>query len=59
MVGGRPWTDEENKLLQNMIAPGQSFQEIFDSGEFPDGASEAIRIQLLRLGAQSPAINRC
>jgi hypothetical protein len=54
MVGGKPWTDEENKLLLSMIAQGLSFQEVFESGLFLDRTFEAIRLEGQRHCAPSP-----
>lgn len=50
MVGGKIWTEEENKLLLSMIAQGLSFQDVFDSGKFPDRTLEAIRLEGQRTG---------
>jgi hypothetical protein len=53
VTGGKPWTDGENKLLLSMIAENCSFQNILESGKFPDRTADAIRGQLQRLGAPS------
>ena len=69
VAGGKPWTDEENKLLLSMVAEDFSFQEILDSGSFPGRTALAIRVQIQRLGVSSsektehismvPAIEPC
>lgn len=53
MTGGKPWTDEENRLLLSMIAEDYSFQEILDSAKFPDRTAVAVRVQVQRLSASS------
>jgi hypothetical protein len=50
MARGKPWTDEENRLLLEMAKHGLSIQEIYDSGRFPDRTFRAIQEQLQRLG---------
>ena len=54
MVGGKPWTEEENKLLLSMVAEDVSFQEILDSGKFSGRTAFAIRVQIQRLSATPP-----
>lgn len=46
MARGKPWTDEEIKVLRELAERGLSAQEIYDSGRLPDRTYEAIRKQL-------------
>ena len=46
MARGKPWTDEEIKLLMEMAEQGLSPQEIYDSGKLPDRTFQAIVKQL-------------
>jgi hypothetical protein len=50
MAGGKPWTDQENILLLDIVDDELSPQAIFDSGKFPDRTVDAIRMQIQRLG---------
>jgi hypothetical protein len=46
MARGKPWTDEEIKVLRELVEQGLSAQEIYESGKLPDRTYEAIRKQL-------------
>jgi hypothetical protein len=46
MARGKPWTDEEIKVLRELDERGLSAQEIYESGRLPDRTYEAIRKQL-------------
>ncbi|MCL6579826.1 MAG: hypothetical protein K6T73_10710 [Candidatus Bathyarchaeota archaeon] len=46
MARGKPWTDEEIKVLRELAEQGLSAQEIYESGKLPDRTYEAIRKQL-------------
>jgi hypothetical protein len=46
MARGKPWTEEEIKVLREMAEQGLSAQEIYESGKLPDRTCEAIRKQL-------------
>jgi hypothetical protein len=50
MGRGKPWADEENSLLLDMVAEELSPQAIFDPGRFPDRTVDAVRMQVQRLG---------
>ncbi len=50
MVGGKLWTDEENKTLREMVDERFKLEDICKSGKFPDRSAEAIRVQIIRLG---------
>jgi hypothetical protein len=53
MAGGKLWTNEENKILTDMIAEGFLFEEILKSEKFPDRTADAIRVQIQRLVSAS------
>ena len=46
MARGKPWTDEEIKVLRELAEQDLSAQEIYESGRLPDRTYEAIRKQL-------------
>ena len=46
MARGKPWTEEEIKILREIAEQGLSAQEIYESGKLPDRTYEAIRKQL-------------
>jgi hypothetical protein len=46
MARGKPWTDEEIKVLRELAERGLSAQDIYESGKLPDRTYEAIRKQL-------------
>jgi len=46
MARGKPWTDEEIKVLTEMAEQGSSAQEIYDSGKLPGRTFQAIVKQL-------------
>ena len=46
MARGKPWTEEEIKVLREMAEQGLSAQEIYESGKLPNRTYEAIRKQL-------------
>ena len=46
MARGKPWTDEEIKVLRELAEQDLSAQEIYESGRLPERTYEAIRKQL-------------
>jgi hypothetical protein len=48
MARGKPWTEEEIKVLREMAEQRLSAQEIYESGKLPNRTYEAIRKQLER-----------
>jgi len=46
MARGKPWTEEEIKVLGEMSKQGKNAQEIYESGKLPNRTYEAIRKQL-------------
>jgi len=46
MARGKPWTEEEIKVLREMAEQRLSAQEIYESGKLPNRTYEAIRKQL-------------
>jgi hypothetical protein len=48
MAGGKPWTDDENRLLLKMAEEGMNPQQIYDSGRLPERTVQAIDKQLER-----------
>jgi len=46
MARGKPWTEEEIKVLRELAEQGLSVQEIYESGKLPERTYEAIRKQL-------------
>lgn len=53
MARGKRWTEEENKLLREMVESKLSVQQIFDSGKLPGRSYEAIRMQKKKLPIDS------
>lgn len=53
MTKKKRWTEEENKLLQEMVQQGMTVQQIFDSGKFPSRTFMAIQNQLKGSSAHS------
>jgi hypothetical protein len=49
MGRGKPWTDDENKLLMEMVAEGCTVEDIVESERFSGRTSDAIRAQISRL----------
>ena len=45
-LGGNRWSEEENKVLCELIEQGLGAQEIYASGKLPDRSYEAIRKQV-------------
>jgi hypothetical protein len=45
MARGKPWTEEEIKVLREMSKQGKNAQEIYESGKLSDRTYEAIRKQ--------------
>jgi len=50
MARGKPWTEEELQVLQQMAAQGLNPQQIYESGKLPGRTYEAIRKQV-KLGS--------
>lgn len=50
MGRGKPWTDEENKLLLEMVAEDFKLEDILKSEKFPDRTADAIKAQIQRVG---------
>ena len=46
MARGKPWTEEEIKVLNELAEQGLSPQEIYETGKLPDRTVDAIRKQL-------------
>ena len=42
MARGKPWTDEEIKVLREMSKQGKNAQEIYESGKLSDRTYEAV-----------------
>jgi len=51
MARGKPWADEEIKLLMEMVAQGMNSQQIYDSGKLPGRTYRAIVKQLGECGS--------
>lgn len=49
MARGKRWTQEENKLLAEMVGQNMTIEDIFESGKFPGRTHDAIRMQIERL----------
>ncbi len=49
MGRGKPWTDEENKLLLDMVTEDFKLEDILNSGKFPDRTPVAICNQMRRI----------
>jgi hypothetical protein len=50
MVGGKIWTEAENRLLQEMLEKGANLEDIVKSGKFEERSAQAIEKQAQRLG---------
>jgi hypothetical protein len=50
MTKGKRWTQEENRLLREMLNKGMTAEQIYESGKFPDRTFMAIQNQMKRLG---------
>jgi len=46
MARGKPWTDEEIAVLEELASQGLSPQQIYESGRLPERTVDAIRKQL-------------
>jgi len=46
MARGKPWTEEETKLLLELAEQGLSPQEIYDSGKLPNRTFQSIKKQM-------------
>jgi hypothetical protein len=46
MARGKPWTEEENAILDELASQGLSPQQIYESGRLPERTVDAIRKQL-------------
>ena len=46
MARGKPWTEEENAILDELANQDLSPQQIYESGRFPERTVDAIRKQL-------------
>lgn len=46
MARGKPWTDEEIAILEELASQGLSPQQIYESGRLPERTVDAIRKQL-------------
>lgn len=51
MAKGKRWSQQEIKLLREMLEKGMSLDEIVKSGEFPDRTAIALQTQIFRLGS--------
>jgi len=49
MARGKRWSQEEDKLLENMVKQGLSVEEIVKSGKFPNRTARAIDTEIKRL----------
>jgi hypothetical protein len=49
VAGGKLWTDEESKLLKEMLTEDISFEDICKSDKFLDRTPDAIKSQIRRL----------
>lgn len=53
MAKGKRWTQQENKLLMQLVERGTSIEDIFKSGKFPNRTHRANIKQIERLKCDS------